>query len=141
MNQRDVQTKIDVILDNLEKLNLLKTKKYKDFVGDFRNVDSALHRLQTSIQALLDIGSYIIASLGLRTPNTNAEIIEILSDAGYISKGKADTYIKMCQFRNRIIHVYNHIDTKTLYDILTNELGDIKGFYKDFLKIIDKYKK
>lgn len=140
MKQRDIQTKIDVILDNLEKLNVLKIKKYKDFVDDFRNVDSALHRLQTSIQALLDIGSYIIAFLGLKTPNTNAEIIEILSDAGYISKSKADTYIKMCQFRNRIIHVYNHIDTKTLYDILTNELGDIKGFYKDLLKIIDKYK-
>src|SRR3989304_2535789 len=85
-------------------------------------------------------GKIIIAFLGLRTPNTNAEIIEILSDAGYISKGKADTYIKMCQFRNRIIHVYNHIDTKTLYDILTNELGDIKNLYKDLLKIIDKYK-
>jgi len=141
VKQRDIQTKIDVILDNLEKLNVLKIKKYKDFVDDFRNVDSALHRLQTSIQALLDIGSYIIAFLGLKTPNTNAEIIEILSDAGYISKGKAGTYIKMCQFRNRIIHVYNHIDTKTLYDILTNELGDIKNLYKDLLKIIDKYKK
>ncbi len=140
MRQRDIQTKIDVVLDNLEKLNVLKIKKYKDFVADFRNIDASLHILQTSIQALLDIGSYIIASLGLRTPNTNAEIIEILSKADYISKGKADTYIKMCQFRNRIIHVYNHIDTKTLHDILRNELSDIKNFYKDLLKIIDKYK-
>jgi len=140
MNQRDVQTKIDVILDNLEKLNTLKGKEYKEFISDFRNIDSVLHRIQTSIQALLDIGSYVIASLGLRTPNTNAEIIEVLTEAGYISKAKEETYIKMSQFRNRIVHLYNHIDTKSLYDILVNELNDIKVFYTELLKIIEEYK-
>ena len=140
MKKGDIQTKIDVILDNLEKLNSLKTKTFEDFTSDFRNVDSALHRLQTSIQALLDIGSYIIASLGLKTPNTNAEIIEILGERGYISKDKAETYIKMSQFRNRIVHLYNHIDTETLYDILVNELNDIRGFCTNLLKIIEDYR-
>jgi uncharacterized protein YutE (UPF0331/DUF86 family) len=91
MNQRDVQTKIAVILDSLEKLNLLRAKTYEEFVADFRNVDSAPRRLQIAIQALLDIGSYIIASLGLRTPNTNAEIVEILSEASLISKAKTES--------------------------------------------------
>ncbi|KAF0143176.1 MAG: hypothetical protein FD156_2802 [Nitrospirae bacterium] len=116
----------------------LQTKPYEDFIADFRNIDSALHRLQTSIQALLDMGSYIIASLGLKTPNTNAEIIDILSDAGHISKDRKDLYIKMSQFRNRIVHLYNHIDTETLYKIFTDELEDIKDFYKDLLKIIEE---
>lgn len=141
MNQRDIQTKIDVIMENLDKLNILKAKTFEEFTSDFRNVDSTLHRLQTSIQALLDIGSYIIASLGLRTPNTNAEIIEILSEGGYISQNKTVKYIKICQFRNRIVHLYNHIDTETLYDILTNELGDIIQFYTDLIKIIDSRRK
>ncbi len=140
MNLNDVQTKIDVVLDNLEKLHVLKAKTYEDFISDFRNIDSVLHRLQTSIQSLLDIGSYIIASLGLKTPNTNAEIIEILSDAGHIPKERAETYIKMSQFRNRIVHLYNHIDTRTLYEILVNELDDIKDFYTKLLEIIEKYK-
>jgi uncharacterized protein YutE (UPF0331/DUF86 family) len=140
MNQRDIQTKIDVIMDNLDKLNILKSKTFEEFISDFRNIDSTLHRLQTSIQVLLDIGSYIIASLGLRTPNTNAEIIEILSEAGYIPKDKIETYIKISQFRNRIVHIYNHIGTETLYDILVNELGDIIGFYTDLIKIIENYR-
>ena len=140
MKKQDIQTKIDVIFDNLEKLKYFDSKTYEEFISDFRNIDASLHILQTSIQALLDIGSYIIASLGLKTPNTNVEIVKILRDAGLISEDRSETHIKMCQFRNRIIHVYNHIDTKTLYDILTNELGDIKNLYKDLLKIIDKYK-
>jgi uncharacterized protein YutE (UPF0331/DUF86 family) len=141
MNQRDIQTKIDVIMENVDKLNLLKAKTFEDFTSDFRNIDSTLHRLQTSIQALLDIGSYIIASLGLRTPNTNAEIIEILSEGGYIPKNKAVTYIKISQFRNRIVHLYNHIDTETLYDILINEMGDIIALYTDLIKIIENHKR
>lgn len=139
MKKEDIETKINVLLDNLEKLNSLKKSPYKDFIKDFRNVDSALYRLQTSIQALLDIGSYIIASLGLKTPNTNAEIIEILGEAGHIPKDKIETYIKMSQFRNRIVHLYNHIDIETLHDILVNELGDIKGFYVNLLNVIEKY--
>ncbi|MBI5050896.1 MAG: DUF86 domain-containing protein [Nitrospirae bacterium] len=140
MNQTDVQTKIDVILDNLEKLSALKAKTYEDFTSDFRNIDASLYILQTSIQALLDIGSYIIASLGLKTPNANAEIIRILKDANLITEDKVETYIKMSQFRNRIVHLYNHIDTETLYDILVNELDDLKGFYINLLKIIDEHK-
>jgi uncharacterized protein YutE (UPF0331/DUF86 family) len=139
MNPRDVQAKIDVLTDNLDKLAILQTKTFEEFVSDFRNIDSALHRLQTSIQALLDVGSYVIASLGLRTPNTNAEIIEVLSEAGYIPKDRRDTCIKITQFRNRIVHLYNHIDTKTLYDILTKELQDLSLFYADLLKAIERH--
>jgi uncharacterized protein YutE (UPF0331/DUF86 family) len=140
MKKEDVQTKIDIVFDSLEKLSSLKAKTYDDFISDFRNIDSALHRLQNSIQALLDIGSYIIASLGLKTPDTNAEIINILRDSELIQKDKAETYVKMSQFRNRIVHLYNHIDTETLYGILTDELGDIKDFYKDLLQIIERHK-
>jgi uncharacterized protein YutE (UPF0331/DUF86 family) len=141
VNQRDIQAKIDVIMENIEKLDILKAKSFEEFKSDFRNIDSALHRLQTSIQALLDIGSYIIASLGLRTPNTNAEIIEVLSEEGYIPPNMEKTYIKISQFRNRIVHLYNHIDTETLYDILVNELDDVTAFYTDLIKIIEKNKR
>jgi len=140
MKKEDIQTKIDVVLDNLEKLHDLKIKTYEDFISDYRNIDSALYRLQTSIQALLDIGSYIIASLGLKTPNTNSEIIQILSNAGYIPKEKVEAYTDMSKFRNRIVHLYNHIDTEMLYDILINELTDIKEFYTTLLEIIKSSK-
>ncbi|MBM4348205.1 MAG: DUF86 domain-containing protein, partial [Deltaproteobacteria bacterium] len=49
-------------------------------------------------------------------------------------------YIKISQFRNRIVHLYNHIDTETLYDILVNETEDIIHFYTDLIKVIEKYK-
>lgn len=135
MRQRDVQTKIDVIRDNLDKLQSLGKLSYTDFASDFRSVDSALHRLQTSIQALLDIGGYIVAALGLKAPETNAEIVEILCDNGHLPQEKRERYLKMSKFRNRIVHLYNHIDTKAVYDILTTELDrHQKLFYHPSLR-------
>jgi len=53
---------------------------------------------------------------------------------------KVETSIKMSQFRNRIVYLYNHIDTEALYSILVNELGDIRDLYADLLKTIDEHK-
>ncbi|HQE80646.1 MAG TPA: DUF86 domain-containing protein [Syntrophorhabdaceae bacterium] len=140
MRKSDIQSKIDVLVDNIEKLSYLQKKDFKEFTSDFRNIDSALHRLQTSIQALLDMGNYIISSLGLKTPDTNADVFKILCREGYLRQDRMNTYIQIIQFRNRIVHIYNHIDTETLYDILVNELHDIKEIFQDMLEIIENDK-
>jgi uncharacterized protein YutE (UPF0331/DUF86 family) len=126
MKKEEVQNKLDIIPENLEKLEILRARGYEEFTSDFRNIDSALHRFQTSIQVLVDIGGYIIASLGLRAPGTSGEIIDILVEHGLLNAAQRDRYISMIQFRNRIVHFYNDIDMKILYQILQEEVVDIR---------------
>lgn len=71
--------------------------------------------MQTTIQALIDIGSYIIAELGLRTASTFAEVIENLCEAGCVEDQERDAYISMVQFRNRVVHLQNRIDVELVY--------------------------
>ena len=139
MRKEDVRSKLDLIPENLEKLQVLKGMDYERFASDFRNIDSALHRLQTSIQALVDIAGYIIASLGLRTPSTSAEVIDILIENGLLNEEQRDRYISMIQFRNRIVHFYNDIDLKILFQVLQEELVDIRELYHKLILIIDKH--
>ena len=138
MRKEDVQSKLDLIPENLEKIEIFRAMSYEEFISDFRNIDSALHRLQTSIQALVDIGGYIIGSLGLRTPSTSGEVIEILVEHGLLKIERRDRYISMIQFRNRIVHFYNTMNLKILYQILQNELIDIREIYREFIQIIEK---
>lgn len=140
MRREDVESKLDIIPENLEKLRVLVAMSYEEFISDFRNIDSALHRLQTSIQALVDLGGYIIASLGLRTPGTSGEVIEILVERGLLSKEQRDRHVSMIQFRNRIVHFYNNIDLKILYQILQEELVDIRELYRIFIQIIEEHR-
>jgi uncharacterized protein YutE (UPF0331/DUF86 family) len=137
MKKEDVQNKLDIIPENLEKLEILRAMGYEEFTSDFRNIDSSLHRFQTSIQALVDIGGYIIASLGLRAPGTSGEVIDILVEHGLLDAAQRDRYISMIQFRNRIVHFYNDIDLKILYQILQEEVVDIRELYRILLLIIE----
>ena len=139
MRKEDVQSKLDIIPENLEKLEILRAMGYEKFTSDFRNIDSALHRFQTSIQALVDIGGYIIASLGSRTPGTSGEVIDILVENGLVRVEQRDRYISMIQFRNRIVHFYNYTDLKILYQILQEELIDIRELYRTLLLIIEEH--
>jgi uncharacterized protein YutE (UPF0331/DUF86 family) len=139
MKKEDVQSKLDIIPENLEKLEILRALGYEEFASDFRNIDSALHRFQTSIQALVDIGGYIIASLGLRTPGTSGDVIDILVAHNLLRKEQRDRYISMIQFRNRIVHFYNDMDVKILYQILQEELVDIRELYHTLILIIDQH--
>jgi len=140
VRREDVQSKLDIIPANLEKLEILRAMSYEEFTSDFRNIDSALHRLQTSIQALVDLGAYIIASLGLRTPSTSAEIIDILVEHDLIDAGERDKCVTMIQFRNRIVHFYNDLDLKILHQIVQEELEDIRELYGTLVRIIEKHK-
>lgn len=139
MRKADVQSKLEIIPENIERLELLRAKDYQEFCSDFRNIDSTLHRLQTSIQALVDIGSYIIAQLGLKTPGSSAEVVEILARAGFIDSKDEERYISMVQFRNRVVHFYNNIDVEVLYGILREEIDDIRMLYRTFLDIIEAH--
>jgi len=139
MKKEDVQNKLDIIPENLEKLEILRAMGYEKFIADFRNIDSALHRFQTSIQALVDIGGYIIASLGLRTPGSSGEVIDILVEHGLLNAEPRDRYISMIQFRNRIVHFYNSIDLKILYRILQEGLLDIRELYRTLILVIEEH--
>jgi hypothetical protein len=42
MKKEDIQAKIDIIFDNLEKLKFFPSMTYEEFIGDFRNTDASL---------------------------------------------------------------------------------------------------
>jgi uncharacterized protein YutE (UPF0331/DUF86 family) len=139
MKKEEVQSKLDLVPENMEKLAIFGAMSYNEFTSDFRNLDSALHRLQTAIQALVDLGGYIIASLGLRTPSSSAEVIDILVEDGLLPTEHRDRYVSMVQFRNRIVHFYNDIDLKILHHILLDELVDIRELYHAFIRLIEEH--
>ena len=125
MTSKDIEGKLAIVLDNVEKLARIPQTSVDEFVGDFRNVDSALHRLQTSIQALVDIGSYKLGRRGLAPPDTSREILAALEKDGAVPVGTADRYAPLFAFRNRVVHLYDRVDSQRVYEILTAHRQDL----------------
>jgi uncharacterized protein YutE (UPF0331/DUF86 family) len=126
MTSEDLQGKLAIVLDNVEKLAQLPQTSLEEFVGDFRNIDSALHRLQTGIQALIDMSSYVCARRGLGAPTTSADALVKLEDAGCLPAGSAARFTPIFGFRNRVVHLYDRIDPQIVYRILTEKRGDLE---------------
>jgi len=136
MNLNDVRGKLDVLAANQKQLEWLRSLPQADFVADVRNLDSTLHRLQTSIQALLDLAAYVVGSLKLGTPQHNADIIFALRDAALLDSKAADNYVTVVAFRNRVVHLYNRIDPGIVYEILLKHLADLESFRKTLVEVI-----
>ena len=137
MNKQDVQINFDMVDDNLEKLNTLSSLSRDEFMADFRNLDTTVRRLQTSIEALVDISRYVIRSLGLPPADSYRQVPVVLADAGYLDQTSTASYDKMMRFRNLIVHHYYRVNPEEVYNILTQSLSDLQSWCTTLLEIIE----
>jgi len=135
MTGESIQSKLDILRENLERMDQIPQRSFDEFASDFRNLDSAQHRLQTSIQALIDLGSHRIAHLGLTPPETSREILEILQTAGHLPEGSVERFGPIFGFRNRIVHMYDKVDPKIVYEILLDSRRDLGDLLRALLSI------
>jgi len=110
----DLQEQKNISLSDLETNKQLR-----------RYIERTLH---LAVEACLDIGSHIIADLGLGEPESYQDIMNILCQAGYLPTSKLDTFKRMAQFRNVIVHDYARIDPQILYNIVQNNTDDLRLF-------------
>lgn len=73
VNRDKIRQKLSLIETNLRKLQFLKALNAAEFLGDFRNVESAKHLLQVSIESMCDICDHIIAKKRLGTPDSQPD--------------------------------------------------------------------
>lgn len=125
MTQEQLWSKLDVLKANLDKLARVPAGSLEEFTGDFRNVASTLYLLQTSIQALIDLGSVIVASRALPTPRTSHDVFARLEEAELLPPGTAARFSPIVGFRDRVVHLYDRIDERRVYEILTVHRQDL----------------
>ncbi len=136
MSPEQVRGKLAHVADRVAELHALPSATYEEFVGDARNLDAALHRLQTAIQALIDVGSHAVAMAGLRAPSTSHEILELLEAAGHLPAGSAKRFAPMFGFRIRIVHLYDRVDPRRVYEIVRTETPDLADLAQLYAKLL-----
>jgi uncharacterized protein YutE (UPF0331/DUF86 family) len=118
-------------IEGLESLALLEKDK---FLSDSNARDAAKYKLLLAIEASLSICNHINAKISKKVPETYADCFIILGDSGIISSELAEHLAKMAKFRNILIHVYWEIDDSKVYDIINQDLNDLRMYINE-LKI------
>lgn len=125
-----IRQRVQYVEENLKKLGFLSGMPYEEFASDFRNIETAKHLLQISIEAMLDMSNHIIARNRWGLPTTSAESLRILRENGYYTQEEEELFARMVKFRNRVVHLYHNVDDGEVYRILRENLPDFLPFLK-----------
>lgn len=92
--------------------------------------------LQLSIESINDMGSHVIASEGLGNLNQYSDIPELFADNGWIDETTKELWLKMIGFRNILVHDYLEVDREAVYEILQQNVGDLKKLRNIFARFL-----
>lgn len=136
MTPEQVQAKLALLAAPVARLRAIPASSLDAFRADDRNVDAALCRLQVAIQILIDVGSHLVARLGLGAPDTSQDVLDRLETAGKLPPGSAKRFGRIFAFRNRIVHLYERVDDAVVHEIVAKELGDLEELARLYLAVM-----
>jgi len=127
--------------ESLEHLKSKQNVSFEEYKKD-RDIQAIVERkLETTIQACIDIGNHIISSQNLGSPSDYGEIFLILAQKGIINNKQSEKLLRMAGFRNVLIHEYRDILIDKVYEILQNRLSDFYDFAQTILDYLEKYER
>ena len=132
-----VLRKIERIDAYLKQVRQKRDPGFEVFRKDIDLQSIVLFNLIQSIQASIDIGAHIISDSEWGVPGSQSDIFEILAQHKIITKQLSRLMINMVGFRNRIVHEYEKIDLRIVYDVWQKNSKDVDKFCKS---VVLKYK-
>ncbi|MGM0603100.1 MAG: type VII toxin-antitoxin system HepT family RNase toxin [Bacillota bacterium] len=119
-------------IDYLE--DIVENVEFEEFKNKPTLFGSAERFLHLAIESLLDIGNHIIADDDLGKVREYRDIPEILREKGYFNKKEADLFVQIVVFRNILVHDYMDLDLDIIFELINNNLDDLRGILKSYLK-------
>jgi uncharacterized protein YutE (UPF0331/DUF86 family) len=126
---------IEVVKQRLNQLSisLKKIERYKDisldeFLEDGIIQDVVEYNLFIVINMMIDIATHIVVDNGMGNPETLGGAFIFLNKEKYLNDEETKTYRNMVGLRNILSHDYLKIDKGIVFNVLKENLVDIKKF-------------
>lgn len=139
IDKEKIKSKINIIQENLSGLEKMKDLSPETLSHNARDLAAAKYFIRTAIEAMIDIGSHIIAKNLLGVPSTNVEVVLTLVKKEVIPENHLDIYTRMVKYRNRLTHFYGEVSVREIYDIIQGHLGDFESFIQDVVLYLEKH--
>lgn len=121
-----VADRVAIVRRLLDEARTLPLDDYEAFTRDPRMVAAGESYLRRALEALLDVARHVLAKGFARGPSEYAEVARQLGEVQVVSQEQSERLVLMARYRNRMVHGYNDVTTRELYDLLTRRLGDIE---------------
>ncbi len=145
VSNRIVSERTSWINTMIQEIGHLPLEDFEIFSADKRNIWAAESCLRRALEALLDLGRHIIAKAFGRGVSEYKEIAQGLKETGVLDSDKSNQLRILAGNRNRMVHFYQEISDKELFEIcssqlidITNVLEAIRAWLKSHPDIIDE---
>jgi len=135
-----VKQRLAIIENFYQELLQLKELPREHFLQT-RNSAAAESFLRRSLEAIFDIGRHILAkSGGIEMAMEYKSIARGLQEKNIVDKTLSEKLLKMAGYRNRMVHLYHQIPNEELFEIIQDNLSDLKDYIRQISNFIDKNK-
>lgn len=121
-----LRSKLQHVREAVRRLEDIRSRGREAFINEWLLQAAAERSLQVAVEAVLDIANHIVAQEGWGLPGSYREALEILLREGVLPQEKAQDFLQMVSFRNRIVHLYDQVDPETVFTIIEHNLGDLE---------------
>ncbi|WP_025322971.1 type VII toxin-antitoxin system HepT family RNase toxin [Deferrisoma camini] len=122
---------MDTVLAELRSLGERDLERLSD---DWRTRRAVERDLQILVEIVIDVCQRLLALAGRGPVDTGAEAVRACVTLGALADPAP--YRRMIQFRNFVVHRYEHVDPGVLADIVRNRLGDFDRFREEVLSYV-----
>ena len=137
VSKRVVADRLDLIDSLLREIRSLPLGDQTLFFADRRNLWSAESCLRRSLEALFDVGRHILAKGYGSGVSEYKEIALRLQEKAALTETEAELFTVLAGYRNRLVHFYHEVSAQELFEICSNQLGDlelIQNAYRRWMK-------
>lgn len=120
--------KMSFLRYNVDRLTEKQSLTEAEFLANVDVRDAVLLNLQQAIQGCIDIATHVVSEEGWGVPGSLSEVFYKLEQHKIISTPLVEVMIPMAGFRNLVIHQYDEIDYKLVYQLYKNRLGDFESY-------------
>ena len=121
-----VAQRVAFVRDALTHIRQLPLEGFDDFAADRRNPAAAESLLRRALEALLDLGRHVLVK-GFAVPAAEYKAIATgLRERAVLDTRLAERLREMAGYRNRLVHFYDEITERELYEIATEHLTELE---------------
>jgi uncharacterized protein YutE (UPF0331/DUF86 family) len=129
-----IERKLSLLADQVIKIKQnISPATFEEFEKEWILIAAAERSVQIAVEIMIDIAERILALENAGPAAYAADAMKKLEMIGAIQS--AVVYEKMVKFRNLIVHEYEVIDHRILYEVITEKLDDFIRFQQE----IDRY--
>jgi uncharacterized protein YutE (UPF0331/DUF86 family) len=124
---------LDEVLIELRTLGQISRQQLDQ---DWRTKKAVERNLQILVEVVIDVCQRLLSLAGQTPATTGRDAVDRAVKSGFIPPNEA--YFKMVQFRNFVVHRYEHVDNEILVGMVNQRLVDFERFRDDVMNYVRK---